>query len=98
MAESKQYFGKLIGTRPTWPDDMTPDEEKIMQEHFVYLKNLVAEEKVILAGPCLEGKFGIVIIQATTREEAEKIMAGDPSVTSGLHIYELLEMRVSLLM
>jgi len=39
---------------------MTAREEPVVDEHFKYLKKGLAEKKVILAGPCLDGEFGIV--------------------------------------
>jgi len=94
---SQQYIGFLIGRRASWPDDMTEPEEKIMNEHFFYLKDLVAKRKVILAGPCLELRKGIVILETDSELEARQIMDNDPSVKKGLHRYEMYPMRVSLL-
>ena len=44
------YFVQLFGTREGWPEDVTPDEMKIMNDHFDYLKRLVARKKVYMAG------------------------------------------------
>jgi len=92
-----QYMVHLTGTRATWPDDMTPDEEKIMSEHFVYLKELTFEKKVILAGPCFGLKVGVIVLQTESEEEARRIMNHEPSVAKGLHKYEMYPMVVSLL-
>jgi uncharacterized protein YndB with AHSA1/START domain/uncharacterized protein YciI len=99
MTQPQYYLGKLIGTRPTWPNDMTPDEEKIMEEHFLYLKSLVNRKKVVMAGPVmLEPPFGLVILKTASREEADSIMSNDPSVKHGLHTYEVGQMVLSLLL
>jgi uncharacterized protein YndB with AHSA1/START domain/uncharacterized protein YciI len=99
MTQPQFYLGKLIGTRPTWPNDMTPDEEKIMGEHFLYLKSLVNRKKVVMAGPVmLEPPFGLVILKTASREEADSIMSNDPSVKHGLHTYEVGQMVLSLLL
>lgn len=97
MALPKHYLVELIGTRPTWPDDMTPDEEKIMAEHFEYLKKLTHDRKVIAAGPVFDFKFGLVILQVESEHEAHEIMDKEPSVVIGLHTYKMSKMRVSLL-
>jgi len=92
-----QFLVRLIGTRPGWPDNMTPEEMQVMQNHYYYLKDLVAEKKVILAGPCPEGRYGLIIVQCTSREEAVELMENEPSVKGGVHTYEMEPIHVSLL-
>lgn len=97
MSQPKHYFVKLIGTRPNWPDNMTADEEKIMSAHFMYLKKLVHDRKVITAGPVFDPIFGLIILQVESKDEALEIMSKEPSVVGGLHTYEMAAMRLSLL-
>jgi uncharacterized protein YndB with AHSA1/START domain/uncharacterized protein YciI len=97
MSESKQYFVKLLGTRDGWPENMTAEEEKIMTEHFHYLKDLTAKKSVYMAGPCFDPVFGLVILNVNSEAEAIEIMKNEPSVVHGVHTYEIHEMRVSLL-
>lgn len=92
------YFVRLLGTRPGWPEQMTPREQQVMSEHFTYLKDLTAKKKVLLAGPCLgEPVFGMIILRVDSEEEARALLAGEPSVRAGVHTYELSPMTVSLL-
>jgi uncharacterized protein YndB with AHSA1/START domain/uncharacterized protein YciI len=97
MQPAKQYFVRLIGTRPGWPDHMTPQEEKVMGDHFQYLKDLAARGKVILAGPVMEPIFGAIILSVASDSEATAIMKAEPSVVAGVHTYEMQPMVVSLL-
>ncbi|MDD4053202.1 MAG: YciI family protein [candidate division Zixibacteria bacterium] len=97
MAGLRHFFVELLGTRPDWPENMTAEEEQVMDVHFDYLKRLVAERKVLLAGPCFDPVFGLIILQTETDEEAVAIMDHEPSVTGGLHTYRLHPMRVSLM-
>jgi len=30
----QHFFIELLGTRPDWPEHMTPEEERVMGEHF----------------------------------------------------------------
>ncbi len=92
----KQYLARLLGTRPDWPNDMTSNEERIMGEHFVYLRDLTLKKKVLMAGPHFQPVFGLIILQVADEAEARQIMNSEPSVTQGVHTYELSEMRVSL--
>jgi uncharacterized protein YndB with AHSA1/START domain/uncharacterized protein YciI len=89
------HLARLIGPRETWPFDMTPDEEKIMGEHAEYLKKLVRQKKVLVAGPCFDPVFGLAILLVETSEEAHEIMTNDPSVKSGLMRYEMQPMKAS---
>jgi len=95
--EPKQYHVSLLGTRPGWPENMTDEEQRVMTDHYHYLKDLVSRNKVVLAGPCFEPVFGCVILQVESEEEAREIMDKEPSITGGVHTYQLNPMRVSLL-
>lgn len=84
-------------TRDNFIETMTPEEENIMERHFEYLKGLLSENKLVLAGPCLDGAFGIVVIQAESMDMARNLMEDDPSVANGIMISDLHPYRVSLL-
>ncbi len=97
MPKPQYYLVQLHGTREGWPGDITPDEEKVMSEHFDYLKKLTAKKKVYMAGPVFEAKFGLIVLAVASEAEAREIMDNEPSVKTGLHTYTLSSMRVSLL-
>ncbi len=75
----------------------TEEEFNIMSEHFLYLKQLLKDNVLILAGPELNAKFGIAVFEAENEEEAKKIMYNDPAVKKGVMNVELYPFRVSLL-
>jgi uncharacterized protein YciI len=75
----------------------TPEEFAVMSEHFEYLKILLKEKILILAGPETNGKFGLCVFEAENMDEAIKITENDPSVKKGVMNYELYPYRVSLL-
>ncbi|UCD64181.1 MAG: SRPBCC domain-containing protein [Candidatus Zixiibacteriota bacterium] len=95
--QKEQFFVQLLGTREGWPNDMTPGEEQIMTEHYHYLEGLVKQGKVITAGPVFDPVFGLIIVKAASKAEARALIEKDPSVTAGLHTFEIHPMRVSLL-
>ncbi|MFT3766716.1 MAG: YciI family protein [Minicystis sp.] len=70
--------------RPTFLQDATPDEKEIMGRHFAYLKELSERGKLLLAGPTLDGAFGIGIFKTSDAAEAQRFADGDPAVVSGL--------------
>jgi uncharacterized protein YciI len=73
------------------------EENKIISEHFSYLKSLLDKKILILAGPELNAKFGVTIIETDTEEQAKEIMNNDPAVVNKVFSAELFPFRVSLL-
>lgn len=90
------YLVELHGTREGWPDNMTKDEERVLGEHFAYLKNLTAKGKVLMAGP-VWGKFGLIVLKVQSESELHEIMDNEPSVVQKVHTYEFAPMVVSLM-
>ena len=74
----------------------TPEEAAIMDEHFAYLKRATEAGRVLLAGPCLDDTFGLVVFRAESDEAADAFMGNDPSVKKNVMAAELHPMRVSL--
>lgn len=74
----------------------SPEEVKTLDTHFAYLEKALADGRLILAGPCLDGAFGIVVFRAASAVEAATFMEGDPAVTAGLMAATLHPFRVSL--
>ncbi len=97
MNKPHHYFVRLLGTREGWPENMTDNEQRIMSEHFAYLRDLTMKKKVIMAGPVIKPTFGLIILQTASEDEARAIMEAEPSVAKGVHRYELQPMTVSLL-
>ncbi|MGP8270335.1 MAG: YciI family protein [Terracidiphilus sp.] len=93
----KTWFVRLIPPRPTFMQDMTEGEQKLMQEHFVYLKDLYSKGICIFGGPVLDpkGVYGVLVFAAATEDEARSIASADPSVKAGLNRIEVAEMRVA---
>lgn len=92
------HFVYLI--RPVRPDFLqsaTAEEEVTMDRHFQYLKGLAAEGRLMLAGPCLDAAFGIVILVTESEDEARTMMENDPAVLGGVMVSELHPFKVSIL-
>jgi uncharacterized protein YciI len=78
----------------------TPEEERIVGDHYSYLKKLTDQGVVILAGRTLntdESSFGIIIFRAESEEAARRIVADDPAVRGGLMRAELYPYRIALM-
>jgi uncharacterized protein YciI len=87
----------LTPPRPTFVDDITDEERETMSLHFEYLSGLLDEGRLVLAGPSLGPVFGVAVFEADDEEEARRVMAADPAVSSGLQTATLSPFRVSLL-
>ena len=92
-----EYIYMIRATRAGFATEPTQEEMDAMSMHFQYLKGLVDEKVALLAGPCRDAAFGIVIYEAENEEEARHIMENDPSVIAGVMSAEMHEFRVSLL-
>ncbi|MHA2280984.1 MAG: YciI family protein [Promethearchaeota archaeon] len=97
----KNHFYAII--RPYRKDFITrpnEDEEKIMIDHFNYLKSLMDQKKLFLAGPTLiaEDPFGLVIFETKNAAEAKKLLENDPSIKTGIQkIADFRPIRLSLI-
>jgi uncharacterized protein YciI len=94
--KAASFIYLLRPVRPGFVETMTPREEAVVEEHFAHLQRLLAEGRLILAGPCLDGTFGVVIFEATSEEEAASLMRADPAVRESVMTAELHAFRVSL--
>jgi uncharacterized protein len=79
------FLCKLIPPRPTFAQDMTPEERTIMQQHVTYWTKLAEEDIAIAFGPVADpaGAWGVGILQVETEAEAQKIRAEYPTMNSG---------------
>ena len=94
--ETEFYLGTITG-RPTFINDMTEEEGKIMGVHFEYLQNKFDNKQLILAGPILaEGQFGVSIFTADNIKHAQNFVENDPAVKSGIVKSEVHPFRIFL--
>src|SRR5512136_591750 len=75
----------------------TPYEDEAMEAHYQYLKKATEEGTVLLAGPCLDETFGVVVLKAENEAVAREFMLNDPSVSSNVMMAELHPMKISLM-
>ena len=83
----KNYFLlKLIGPRPTFPQDMTDEERKLMLAHIAAWKDPIDRGIVVVFGPVLDpkGAWGVGIVEVDGEDEVRALIANDPVIKSGL--------------
>ncbi|MDZ4722594.1 MAG: YciI family protein [candidate division Zixibacteria bacterium] len=82
----KQFVILIAPTRANFLETMTKEEQTKVSEHFLRLKGLHAEGKIILAGPCDDAAFGLIVVETETEAEAREIAHGDPAVQAGVFV------------
>lgn len=101
MAKMLQFLYRIQSTRlQMLTEGPTSDEERIVGEHFAYLQMLTEKGIVMLAGRTLNtdaDTFGIVIFQAKSEDEAQKVMENDPAVVHGVMAAKLFPYRIALI-
>ena len=97
MSENQNYLVIIRPPRANFEENMTPKEIKAMEEHFSYLQSLLGAKKLILAGPCLDGAFGVILLNVKSYKEAEELIDNDPSVKAKIMTPEIHPFRISLL-
>jgi len=99
MTKINHYYAIIKPYRQDFITNPKEKEDKIMEEHFSYLKSLLKKKKLFFAGPTLipEDPFGIIILETETEEEAKNLLENDPSVKAGIQkIKDLRPIRLSL--
>ncbi|MCK4371073.1 MAG: hypothetical protein E3J52_03990 [Promethearchaeota archaeon] len=99
MTENNHYYVIIKPYRQDFLTNPKENEDKIMEDHFYYLKSLLKQKKLFLAGPTLitEDPFGVIILEVNTEEEAKKLIENDPSVKAGIQkVVDFRPIRLSL--
>lgn len=93
----QHFFFKLIPPRPTFPQDMTEEERRLMEEHARYFQQQFAAGRLLLYGPVMAtgGTFGLAVLEVDSEAEARRFGENDPSVRRGLNRFEFHPMRVT---
>lgn len=65
-----------------------------LDQHLVWMKRQHEAGRILFSGPTPDRKLGIYVIRAASREEAERIAAGDPYTEAGCCTFDLIEWEV----
>jgi uncharacterized protein YciI len=82
--------------RPTFVDDASDSESTAVGEHFEYLKKLLSDGTLLLAGRTEDASMGLVVFRAPDQHAAEMILRDDPAVQAGVFRAELHRYRLAL--
>lgn len=95
--EMPTFLYLLRSRRERFMETITEEEDRILGLHFDYLKGHCDRGTLVLAGPCLDAAFGVVVFHAASEDEARVVMDNDPAIVHGVMGGELHPFRVSLL-
>ena len=78
----KYFLYKLIPPRPTFAQDMTDAEAKLMQQHVAYWKSLMDRGLVIVFGPVADprGVYGVAVLELEEEADAGALGGNDPTI------------------
>jgi uncharacterized protein YciI len=77
-------------------ENPTAEEGALVEAHFEYLRTSTQDGQVVLAGPCLDQTFGLVVFHARDETSAREFMMNDPTVKNNVMLAELHPFKISL--
>lgn len=98
-ADSVQQFVGLLRLREKYQDPVnwTAMEGQAAARHMEYLRQLLADGKLILAGrtPTLDANtLGVIILETKSLDDARAIMRADPLAEAGISTWEVLPFAI----
>ena len=81
-AAEPSFFVLIYTQGPAWKAG-EPMEHQDLRAHFGYMMSLRNAHKLFVAGP-LDSNGGLILLRAKDLDEANDIMAHDPSIIAGI--------------
>jgi uncharacterized protein YciI len=69
-----------------------------LDQHLAWMKQQHDSGQILFSGPTTDRKYGVYVIRAGSKDEADKIAAGDPYTAAGFCAFDLLEWEVHQIM
>jgi len=85
----------LVLRRPVKPRE---EWTVTLDQHLVWMKQQHESGKILFSGPTTDRKYGVYVIRAASKTDAEQIAASDPYTAAGFAAFELLEWEVHQIM
>ena len=76
------FFCKLLPPRPSFAQDMSPEERALMQQHAGYWQEWVGKGHIVAFGFVADpaGAFGIGILDFASEADVRAFTEGDPTI------------------
>ncbi len=90
------FLYRLIPPRPTFSQDMSPEEARVMERHVAYWQDLLSRDAALAFGPVLhpEDPWGLGLLDIEDEQAAQGIGEDDPAVQSRVCTYEVVPMQL----
>jgi uncharacterized protein YndB with AHSA1/START domain len=99
-APRRTFLCRLIPPRPSFAQDMSPEERAMMGEHASYWRDLIEKRVAVAFGPVADpaGFWGMALIVVSDEAEARRVTDADPAIRAnrGLH-YQILPLASAVL-
>ena len=81
----KTFFCRLVPPRPTFGQDMSEAEAKLMADHAAYWRGWMAKGHVIAFGVVADpaGAYGVGIVEVEDEADVRRLTANDPTILHG---------------
>ena len=88
--DMRTYYVAFLVAGPKFAP-ASPDQATLMPKHLAFIRRMISERKLLLAGPFTdEGRiFGIAVVAASSAGEAQAWMEQDPAVQAGFFDHEI---------
>lgn len=86
------FFCKRENIRPPGHRKATLDE------HLQWMQDQHQAGHILMSGPSPDLRFGMYLIRAASREDAERIAASDPYTVQGDSVFELTQWNIRQIM
>jgi uncharacterized protein YciI len=86
------FLYRLLPPRPSFPEDMSPEEAAVMERHFGYWQGLLDRGTALAYGPVAdpEGTWGLGLLDLDDEPAARELAQEDPAVESGVCTYAVM--------
>ena len=91
----KTYFLKLLPPRPTFAQDMTPAEARLMHEHGIYWAGLMKQRIAVVFGVVGDPQvpYGVGIVELPDDADPRALTVDDPVIKASAGLaYEVYPM------
>ena len=63
---------------------------RVRPDHLAYMRSLLKEGTVVLAGPVGDGSGAMVVLRVDSEEEARRVIRDDPYTSAGVGVDHVL--------
>jgi uncharacterized protein YciI len=85
-AAAAQLYAIEIRIGPEWDSARSPDQQAFFREHSANLRRLRDSGRLVFGARY--GEVGLVVLSATSLEDARAMMDADPAMQAGVFTYE----------